>query len=179
MNRKVSVLEDLDGKEIVFIDDVLFRGRKPVDWDSVEVYLKRFIGESYVISGCEDLVYIGSDLPDEYAHSEYTQVLRGANAKAKANAIQGLPEIVKIASEKRFTQNYKKKHKHDAKYGWYRYESRFALPVFDDTGNLDYYNVFRVILLVRHSLDGNLYLYDIINVKKETSTLFQPTGHTQ
>ena len=73
----------------------------------VEQYLKRFVGESFVISETADIVYIGADLPDEYAHSEYTHILRGANAKAKANAIQGVPEIVEIASEKRYTENYK------------------------------------------------------------------------
>ncbi|EKC69607.1 hypothetical protein OBE_04328, partial [human gut metagenome] len=31
-----------------------------------------------------DAVYIGTDLPDEYTHSNYTQFLKGANAKAKS-----------------------------------------------------------------------------------------------
>ena len=44
------------------------------------------------------MIYIGSDLPDEYTHSNYTRILKGANAKAKANAAQGLPELLKIAT---------------------------------------------------------------------------------
>lgn len=171
MDRKVSVIEDLDGKKTVFIDDVFFRGKKPVDWDVVENYLKRFVGESYLISKSDDLVYIGNDLPDEYAHSEYSRILKGANAKAKANAIQGIPEIIEIASDKSFTENFKEKHRWNAKYGWYRYESRFALPVYGNCGDLDYYNVFRVVMVVRHSADGKMYLYDIMNIKKEMSTL--------
>ena len=119
------------------------------------------------------MIYIGSDLPDEYTHSNYTVILKGANAKAKANAVQGLPEIIEIATKKVHKENFKEKHKKDAKYGWYRYESRFALPVFDSTGEMERYNVFQVIMIVRHAENGKMYLYDIMNIKKETSTLFQ------
>ena len=37
---------------------------------------------------------------------------------------------------KKFTENYKEKHTIDAMYGWYRYESRFALPVFNEVGEM-------------------------------------------
>ena len=53
--------------------------------------------------------------------------------------------------------------------GWYRYDSRFALPVYDDKGELERYNVFHASMLVRHSNDGKMYLYDVIDIKKETS----------
>ena len=46
-----------------------------------------------------------------------------------------------IASGKRFVINKKPKHQKDAKYGWYKYESRFALPVFRVDGELERYNV--------------------------------------
>ena len=44
---------------------------------------------------------------------------------------------------------------------------------------LERYNVFRVIIIVRHDEDGSLYLYDIMNIKKETSNLFQSKDLTQ
>lgn len=34
-------------------------------------------------------------------------------------------------------------------------------------------------MVVRHNQDGKLYLYDILNIKKETSTLFQSEDLTQ
>ena len=102
-----------------------------------------------------------------------------ANAKAKANATQGLPELIEIAAGKRHTENYKEKHMEDAMYGWYRYESRFALPVFNGVGEIERYNVFNVIMVIRHAKDGKMYLYDIMNIKKETSTLFQSEDITQ
>lgn len=98
---------------------------------------------------------------------------KGANAKAKANATQGIPEMIEIATNKAHKENFKEKHNKDAKYGWYRYESRFALPVFNEIGEVERYNVFRVIMVVRHAEDNKMYLYDIMNIKKETSTHFQ------
>ena len=179
MERKVNIIHDLDGHEIVFIQDIIFKGRQNIVWTDVEKYLKQFVGESYEITETKDLIYIGSDLPDEYCHSEYTQILKGANSKAKANAAQGIPEIIEIATGKNFSPNSKAKHQQDAKFGWYRYESRFALPVFDLNGEIERYNVFHVVMVVRHSHNGKLYLYDMMNIKKETSSLFQSEDFTQ
>lgn len=174
MERKVNVVEDLDGNKIVFIHDIRFKGKRSVEWDDVEGYLRQFVGEVYTIENTKDMVYIGADLPDEYTHSNYTKILKGANAKAKANAAQGLPEMIEIATEKKYTDNYKEKHNKDAKYGWFRYQSRFALPVFGEDGEIERYNVFHVVMVVRHAMDDKLYLYDIMNIKKETSILFRP-----
>ena len=172
MQRKVNVVEDLDGNKIVFIHDIIFKGKRSIEWTEVEEYLKQFVGESFVIEDTKDMLYVGSDFPDEYTHSNYTKLLRGANAKAKANAAQGLSELIEIATHKAHKDNFKEKHNKDAKYGWYKYESRFALPVFDSEGEVERYNVFQVIMIVRHAEDERMYLYNIMNIKKETSNLF-------
>ena len=132
MQRKVNVVEDLDGNKIVVIHDIRFKGRQAIDWNDVEQYLKQYVGEAHIIESTKDMVYIGMDLPEEYAHSNYTNTLKGANAKAKANVTQGLLEMIEIATNKVHKENFKEKHKRDAKYGWYKFESRFALPVFDE-----------------------------------------------
>ena len=173
MQRKVNVVEDLDGNKIVVIHDIIFQRKRSVEWVDVEQYLKQFVGEEYTIEETGDLIYIGADLPDEYAHSNYTMLLRGANAKAKANAAQRLQELIEIATDKAHKDNYKEKHNKDAKFGWYKFTSRFALPVYDSDGEIDRYNVFQVIMIVRHDEDEKMYLYDIMNIKKETSNLFQ------
>ncbi len=179
MERKIDVVEDLNGNSIVVIHDVIFKGRRSMDWADVEEYLKQFIGECYFVENTKDMIYIGPDLPDEYAHSNYTKILKGSNAKAKANAVQGIPEMLLIANEREFEDNRKDKHIKDAKYGWYSYVSRFAMPVYDENEEIERYNVFRAIMLVRHAEDNKLYLYDIIKIKKETSTLFQSRDLTQ
>lgn len=179
MDRKVNIIEDLDGNKIVIIHDIRFNGKRTVDWTDVENYLKQYVGEGYIIEDTEDMVYIGVDLPDEYTHSNYTKILKGTNAKAKANAAQGLPELIEIASEKEYEENRKEKHVKNAKYGWYSYVTRFALPVYGETGDIERYNIFRAIILVRYGKDDKLYLYDIMKIKKEMSNLFQSNDFTQ
>lgn len=170
MDRNVTIVKDLNGKNIVLINDIYFKGRQNIDWKEVEKYLKRYVGEFIEIAETKDIIYIGSDLTDEYVGSEYTAKLKGTYAKAKANATQGIPELIEIAGNKRFKENLAEKHKGDAKYGWYRYDSRFALPVYDDNGEVERYNIFSAVLIVRHASGGKLYLYDIIQIKKETGT---------
>ena len=60
-----------------------------------------------------------------------------------------------------------------AQNGWYRYDVRFGIPVYDQNEDLEGYNIYTAKMLVRHDADGKLYLYDIIRTKKETST---PSG---
>ena len=93
------------------------------------------------------------------------------DAKAKANASQAIPELIRIATNPKHSDNTKEKHKQDAKYGWYRYDVRFALPVYNDkSGEIERYNIYKSVMLVRHAEDGKKYLYDFFTVKKETSS---------
>ena len=170
--RKVDIITDLDGNKIVFIHDTYFKGKKKVNWNDVEEYLKRYIGEVYKIEDTDDLIYIGTDLPDEYAHSNYTQNLKGANAKAKGNAVTGIPELIEIATNKRYMDNIKEKHSANARYGWYKYDSRVGLPIYNDCGEVERYNVFHIVILVRHDKNGKMYLYDVMNIKKRNEQSF-------
>lgn len=95
----------------------------------------------------------------------------GLVSKAKANASQGIPELIQIATNPSFSENTKKKHVKDAKYGWYRYDVRFAIPVYEEeSGELLRYNIFRARMLVRHAEDDKKYLYDFLAIKKETNS---------
>ena len=167
--RNISVFQDVDGHNVIVINDIRFKGKRSVDWDDVEVYLREYVGEFYQIAETKDIIYIGTDLPGEYTGSLYTKRLKGAAAKAKANAAQALPELIEFSTSKAYEENKKDKHARNAKRGWYRYEARFALPVYGDDGELERYNVFGARLLIRHAASGKLYLYDITEIKKETS----------
>ena len=167
--RNVSVIQDIDGNNIVVINDIRFKGKRSIAWKEVRAYLREYVGDFYKVASTGDVIYIGSDLPSEYSGSKYTHSIKGTNAKAKANAASGLPEIIETASGQHFQKNQELKHKRDAKNGWYRYNSYFAIPVYDDNGNIARYNVFHASLLIRHANDGKMYLYDIIDIKKETS----------
>ena len=75
------------------INDLCFKGRRSVDWNIVEKCLKEYIGQCAEITETSDMVYIGADFPDEFAHSRDTKELRGANMYAKANSSNIIKEV--------------------------------------------------------------------------------------
>ncbi len=167
IKRNVSVIQDLEGNNIVVINDIVFKGKRSIEWSDVEKYLRQYVGDFYQIAENGDIVYIGTDLPDEYSRSNYTKHLKGAIAKAKANAAQAIPEMIEIATSKTYEYNKKDKHNRQAKNGWYRYDTKFALPVYSEDGNIERYNIFSARLLIRHASSGKMYLYDILEIKKK------------
>lgn len=118
MDRNVNVIEDASGNKIVVINDIIFKGKRNVNWDEVKDYLKSYVDEFYEIADTNDIVYIGNDFPNEYTGSKYTYKLKGAAAKAKANAAQGIPEMLEISTGKHYRENKEEKHKRNAKFGW-------------------------------------------------------------
>lgn len=90
------------------INDIIFKGKRSITWPDVEEYLRQYVGEFYSIAETGDIVYIGTDLPDEYAGSNYTKHIKGT--VAKANAAQAIPEIIEIATSKTEEENKKEKH---------------------------------------------------------------------
>lgn len=120
MDRNVQIITDLDGKKFVIINDIIFKGKQHIKWNDVENYLKNYIGDFFEIAETSDIVYIGKDLPDEYVWSEYTKKLKGTLAKAKANAVQGIPEMVEIATDKSHKENLKYSHRKTAESSTYR-----------------------------------------------------------
>ena len=65
----------------------------------------------------------------------------GAVAKAKANSAIAIPELIQIATNPKWEENRKEKH-----------------------------NIYSGCLLINHAENGKKYLYDILSIKKETST---------
>ena len=175
-NRNVNIIADADGKKLVLINDIRFNAKVRDDWTSVEEYLKAYIGDFYEIEETSEKIYISADFPDEYASSESRIALKGAVAKAKANAAQAIPELIKMATNPKHETNRKEKHKTDAVHGWYRYNIRFTLPVYDDkTGKVARHNIYSANMLVRHANDGRKYLYDILAIKKKRAARLSET----
>lgn len=174
MDKSVNIITDLDGSKIAIINDVRFQSRRRIDWEQVEEYLKEYIGTYFEIAETSEKVYIGSDFPDEFSHSNDTKKLKGANMKAKANITPAIGEMIQIATGKKEYPDYNAKHGSKAKYGWYRYNTRFGLPVYGANGSLERYNIFTTRMLVRCDEDGKLYLYDLVRTKKETSKPHEP-----
>ena len=166
--KNVNVICDAEGKKIVLINDIRFKSRRMINWEEIEEYLKEYIGSCFVIAETSEKIYIGPDFPDEYASSNDRLSLKGANEKAKANMITAIGELIQIATNKMEYPDYNKKHKSKAQYGWFRYDTRFGIPVYDEAGELIRYNVFKTRMLVRCDADGRSYLYDFVRTKKET-----------
>lgn len=110
----------------------------------------------------------GKDLPNEYAGSKYTAGLKGGIAKTKANVAQAIPELIEISTNPVYMKNHEQKHFKDARHGWYRYESRLAIAIYNRDEEVERFNVFRVRMIIRHDENGKKYLYDIVNIKKES-----------
>lgn len=169
--RNVSIIQDAEGKKIVLINDKKFKGLSKADWKEVENYLKEYVGDFYEIAYCSEKIFIDTDFPDEYSNSDSRITLKGPRRVAKANAAQAIPELIQIATPGKeiWQQNKESKHEKDAKYGWYRYNVRFGIPVYNNDGELERYNIFGAVMLVRHDEDGKKYLYDFTTIKKETN----------
>ena len=96
--------------------------------------------------------------------------LRGPNLKAKANASLAVKKLIEISTNKSFSIDYDNKHGKAAENGWYRYDTRLAIPVYDNYGKILRHNIYKLRMLVRHDADGKMYLYDFIHTKKEKET---------
>lgn len=166
---KFSVRE-VDGQQIAWIENSGLSSKDLRDHKKIAEYIGRHIGEVYTIIESGQRVYIGEDLPSEYTQSEYTKRLlknNPATLKAKNRASDALGDMIEIASGRRWEKT-KHTHNKDAKFGMYRYNSRFAFAVNGGNGapNVHAYDV---ELLIRNASDGKKYLYDIVNIKKNTA----------
>lgn len=169
-DKSANIVRNKDDKNIVLLNDIVFRSRRTIDWDKVEEYLKEYIGSCYEILETSEEVYIGADFPDEFCHSKDKIKLKGANEKAKANMVSVIGKLINTASNKFVVEDFDRKHGLKAKYGWYRYDTYFGIPIYDPKGKLVKYNIYSAKMLVRCDSEGNLYLYDLIRTKKETSS---------
>ena len=159
-----SITKDKQGNDVVVIDENIFNGK--LDTEKPHEYIAEFIatevGNSYKIIESGQSVFIGEDLPGEFTHSKYTQKLRATRKdllNAKNQTAQNLGDLVEIATNRKWEKNTKEKHNTDAKYGFYRYTTRFALP---SKNNAEY----EATLLIRNDANGKKYLYDIMDIKK-------------
>lgn len=171
--NEIIIAKDKKGNKVVVINEIIFEGRKNLPWKEVEKYLKRYIGAVVQISETAEFVHIDKDFPDEYKGSEDTKNVRGASAKAKANAVQGIIQMIQIARKTSVSDNMKWKNNKKASQGWLRYLTRFALPVLNNQNVITHYNIYIATLVVRKNEKGKLSLYDVVNVKKESQTVFE------
>ncbi|MBQ5849603.1 MAG: hypothetical protein IIW54_02120 [Lachnospiraceae bacterium] len=151
------------------IEEIIFVNKQNIPWKSVEQYCKRYIGQTYIVEEYQDHINISSDFPDEYTESKYTKKLRGALAKVKANAAQIIGVMIENATNRRWSENKDDKHKCNASGGWFRYDTYFEMSVKGSNETVERFNQYKATLVVRKTNRG-LFLYDVLDIKKEAST---------
>ena len=149
------------------VSEIIFRNKQKIPWNDVENYLKKYVDHDCVVEKYGDVIHIPGTFPNEFSESSYTKKLRGALAKAKANSAQVIMEMLKYATNRRWVENKNEKHDKEASGGWYRYDVRFTLPI-EHAGEARK-NLYLATAVVRIKSD-KLFLYDVINIKKEAST---------
>ena len=161
-------MENIEIRNIPVVENIIFSGKQNIPWKCVEKYLKSYVGLVVKVEEYQYKIVIAGNFPDEYTGSKYTKSLRGAVAKAKANAVQVIEPMIQYATNRRWTENKSKKYKKDASEGWYRYDTKFYIQVQSSNEFNRRLNLYSASIIVRMTLDG-LFLYDVINIKKEAS----------
>lgn len=95
----IDIITDEDGRKIVVITDIRFKGKRNIDWEDVENYLKEYVGKCYEVVETADQVFIGNDFPEELKGSEDTKRLCGANAKTKLKIFEEHGVAAKLAKQ--------------------------------------------------------------------------------
>lgn len=152
--------------EYIQVKQSIFKGKQNIPWGDVEKYLKVYVGKVIAVKESGEEIKINSSFPDEYVHSHYTRKLRGALAKVKANLVQIIPELIENAVNCRWMENKSEKHAENAIGGWLRYDSFFAVRIYEQGIEEFRLNYYKATLVVRIN-DTGKYLYDVINIKKE------------
>ena len=49
MERTIDVIDDFNGRKIVFIHDIIFKKKQYVEWKDVKEHLKKYVVEVYFI----------------------------------------------------------------------------------------------------------------------------------
>ena len=165
---KFSIKKDNNGDNIVVVDKNIIKGVKNKDLKKfVKNELKKNVGSYYTIIQNSKEIYLGKNLSNEYVYSECTKKMKISTLKVKAQASNNIGELIQIATNEGWKENIKPKHSEDAKYGWYRYDTRFAIPKVENNDGVIGYDTYSASLIVKHSSDGKKYLYDMIKIKRD------------
>lgn len=166
-------IREVNGQKVAWVEENIY-SNKPVGqsvMSYVRDYITAHIDQIYTIAENGYKVGLHTNLPDEYTRSKYTlQIGNNRNLlRAKIRMVPGIGEMIEIATNGR-KENAEHTHNKNARKGVYKYTTRVA---FSDKVKVEAYKATLVIL---HSSNGRMYLYDIENIKKDTATA---TGLTQ
>ena len=44
-SRNINIIVDAGGNRLVLINDIVFKGKRNVNWDEVKTYLEQYVGD--------------------------------------------------------------------------------------------------------------------------------------
>lgn len=172
LNKKenFSVIYNSDGtfNRVKINDNIFEKSDEKSISKTIHQYIKNHVGEIYTIIESGQKVYLGKDLPNEFAYSKSSKSLSTANKMAKGRTSSNFKEIIENANNRNWEKNKKSKHNKDAKYGFYRYDTTFS---FDYKGKEKIYNG---TILIRNDANGKKYLYDILKIQPQKKSVNLP-----
>ena len=177
LDFKFSLKKDTKGNNVVVIDESIINANTPNIRKAIANEIKTHIGEYYRIAESGYKIYLGKDLPGEYTRSKDAMNLFKNKLIDKGNASANINELIEIATNRSWLANRKEKHNKDAKYGWYSYDTRFAIPVIKN-GVVSEYKGYNANLIIRNDENGKKYLYDMIKIRREHSDLLPPKNRS-
>ena len=89
--RNVTIILDSEGNSLVLVNDIVFKGKRSINWDEVKAYLEQYIGDYYEIEEAAEKIYIGNKFPYEFTGSESRKLLMGGTQKPKLMQRQQSP----------------------------------------------------------------------------------------
>ena len=98
MDKRINIISDSVGKQIVVITDIRFQGKRNINWEEVEKYLKEYIGNYYEVVETADQIFISSDFPGELKGSKLPR-------RQEKKLRQKLKQIVCLITLSRYSRN--------------------------------------------------------------------------
>ena len=151
---------------MISIEKLYFTNKNKLNWNDVEKNIKKFVGMNFINEKYNKKINIDNKSVDEMSHSKYNMRLKGKLRLIKANLSMCIDKVLCDMENERWKEDINSKHKNVAKNGWYRYDIHFTYPTRDEIGNFIGEQEYRGTVVVRCADDNNLYLYDIIDIKK-------------
>jgi hypothetical protein len=172
-DKPYTVIYNSDGSfDRIKINENIFTDNSKSIRNTIKEYLEKHIGEYADIIESGQRVYLGKDLPNEYTHSKNSESLSTQRILAKGRAVSGIKEIISTATNRQWKANNKEKHSIDAKYGFYKYDTKFSFNI----NNKEY--IYSGKILIRNDANGKKYLYDILNIKKISDRILPTIAST-
>lgn len=138
------------------INDTIFNENDKNINKVIKNEIAKHIGEYCKIIESGQKVYIDKKFMNEYLYSKYSCGLREKKKYIKASLINEIDKLIENATDRTWNKNIKEKHKKDAYYGFYKYSAIFSYRRIR----------YSCIILIRNSMNGKKYLYDILDIKK-------------